>query len=186
LRERLAGLGRVRLLRRCCSLRPDQVRDPQLRASLLALRLCARRVEQRPRKPPHWSGKSARSSNDWHLGCSNSAASGPISASAILVSWSHPGRLKSEAAFARLAGVAPIPASSGQVVRHRPDRGGDRRLNRALHTIALQRSRTDADTIAYITRRRSEGKSLRDALRCLKRYLVRSLFRMLEATPTTA
>jgi hypothetical protein len=92
--------------------------------------------------------------------------------------------VRNEAAFARLAGVAPIPASSGQVI-YRLDRGGDRRLNRALHTIAVQRSRTDPDTIAYIARRRKQGKSLRDAIRSLKRYLAPAFYRTLEATPTT-
>jgi transposase len=91
-----------------------------------------------------------------------------------------------EAAFARLAGAPPIPASSGKSVRYRLDRGGDRRLNRPLHTIVLTRRRGDAATIAYIARRVSEGKSERDAVRCLKRYLARSLFRLLEATPTVA
>jgi transposase len=103
----------------------------------------------------------------------------------LLVAWSQPGRLRSEAAFARLAGVAPIPASSGKLTRYRLDRGGDRRLNRALHTIILSRRRLDADTNAYIARRLSEGKSEREAVRCLKRYLARSLFRLLEKMPTT-
>ena len=93
--------------------------------------------------------------------------------------------MRSEAAFARLAGAAPIPASSGKTVRYRLDRGGDRQLNRALHTIILTRRRTNPDTRAYITRRVTEGKTQREAVRCLKRYLARSLFRLLEATPTT-
>lgn len=104
-------------------------------------------------------------------------------AAALLVAWSAPGRVPSEAAFARLAGVAPIPARSGKVLRHRLDRGGDRRLNRALHTIALSLRRVDPETKAYLARRVSEGKSVREAVRCLKRYLARSLFRMLEAMP---
>jgi len=111
---------------------------------------------------------------------------GPISAAALLVAWSQPGRVRSEAAFARLAGVAPIPASSGKLVRYRLDRGGDRRLNRALHTIALSRRRVDPETKGYIARRVCEGKSEREAMRCLKRYLARSLFRLLEAIPRTA
>ena len=110
---------------------------------------------------------------------------GPICAAWLLVAWSQPGRVRTEAAFARLAGVAPIPASSGKVVRHRLDRGGDRRLNRALHTIVLALRRTDPRTQAYIARRTSEGKSEREAVRCLKRYLARSLFRQLEAMPQT-
>lgn len=84
----------------------------------------------------------------------------------------------------RIAGlVATIPASSGQVVRHRLDRGGDRQLNRALHTILLSRRRHHPPTRAYITRRTTEGKTTREATRCLKRYLARHLFRLLEATP---
>ena len=78
---------------------------------------------------------------------------GPISAAQILISWSHPGRVPTEAAFARLAGSAPIPASSGQTTRHRLDRGGDRQLNRALHTIIMIRRNSHAPTIAYIDRR---------------------------------
>jgi len=111
---------------------------------------------------------------------------GPVSAAALLLAWSHPGRLRSEAAFARLAGAAPIPASSGKVVRFRLDRGGDRRLNRALHTIVLSRRKHHAETIAYIERRQREGKSSREAIRCLKRFLARSLFRLLEGMPMSA
>jgi transposase len=105
---------------------------------------------------------------------------GPISAAQILISWSHAGRLWSEAAFAALAGVNPIPASSGQVIRHRLNRGGDRQLNRALHTIVLTRLRDDLDTRAYAARRRAEGKSDRDVRRCLKRTVAQQLFNLLE------
>jgi transposase len=110
---------------------------------------------------------------------------GPITAAQLLISWSHPGRIRSEAAFARLAGAAPIPASSGKTTRQRLDRGGDRQLNRALHTIILARRQHDQRTIAYIERRQHEGKTLREAIRCLKRYLARSLYRHLEAMPPT-
>jgi transposase len=105
---------------------------------------------------------------------------GPLSAAQVLVSWSHAGRFRSEAAFAALAGTNPIPASSGQVTRHRLNRGGDRQLNRALHTILLVRLRTDPDTRAYVARRTAEGKSRRDAKRCLRRVIARQLFRLLE------
>ena len=73
---------------------------------------------------------------------------GPVTAAQLLISWSHPGRLRSEAAFAMLAGVAPIPASSGQVVRYRLNRGGDRQLNRALHTIVMIREALHEPTSA--------------------------------------
>jgi len=105
---------------------------------------------------------------------------GPIVAAQLIVAWSHHGRVRSEAAFARLAGVAPIPASSGQTTRHRLSRGGDRQLNRALHTIVLHRRQHDAATKAYIARRIADGKSKRDATRLLKRYLARHLYRLLE------
>jgi hypothetical protein len=77
----------------------------------------------------------------------------------VPVSWSHAGRLRSEAAFAALAGANPIPASSGQVTRHRLNRSGDRQLNRALHTVVVARLRDDPATCAYAARRRREGKS---------------------------
>ena len=105
---------------------------------------------------------------------------GPIVAAQLIVAWSHPGRLRSEAAFARLAGVAPVPASSGKTTRHRLSRGGDRQLNRALHTVALHRRQHDPQTKDYIARRIAEGKSRRDATRLLKRYLARHLYRLLQ------
>jgi hypothetical protein len=77
---------------------------------------------------------------------------GPITATQILVSWSHSGRFRSEAAFASFAGVSPIPASSGLTNRHRLNRSGDRQLNRALHTISLIRMRLDPTTKAYVAR----------------------------------
>jgi transposase len=107
---------------------------------------------------------------------------GPVSAAQVLCAWSHPGRLRSEAAFAMLAGVAPLEASSGRVVRHRLNRGGDRQLNRALHTIVLVRLRDDAQTRAYAARRTAEGKSPREIRRCLKRTVARQLFKLLERT----
>jgi transposase len=110
---------------------------------------------------------------------------GVITAAQMIVSWSHQGRCRSEAAFARLAGVAPIEATSGQnQTRHRLNRGGDRGLNRALHIVILTRSRAHEPTRAYIARRVAEGKTRREANRCLKRYLARHLFRLLENAPT--
>ena len=108
---------------------------------------------------------------------------GPIVAATVLCAWSHPGRIHSEAAFAMLAGVAPIPANSGQVTnRHRLNRSGDRQLNRALHTIVLTRLRLDPSTRAYADRRRAEGKTDREIKRCLKRYIARQLYRHLETS----
>ncbi|WP_222592934.1 IS110 family transposase [Cellulomonas persica] len=105
---------------------------------------------------------------------------GTIVAAQILICGSHPGRIRSEAAFAMLAGTAPIPASSGLRTRHRLNRSGDRQLNRALHVVALSRARYDQTTRDYIERRRAQGKTDREIRRCLKRYIARDLFRQLE------
>ena len=97
------------------------------------------------------------------------AGVGPVVAAQLLISWSHPGRVRSEAAFASLAGVAPLEVSSGQRSRHRLNRGGDRALNRALHTVAITRMRCHPETRAYETRRNAEGKTHRDVRRSVKR-----------------
>jgi transposase len=107
---------------------------------------------------------------------------GPIVAATVLCAWSHPGRCRSDGAFAKLAGAAPIPASSGLTVRYRLNRHGDRQLNRALHTIVIVRLSHDPATKAYAQRRIKEGKTPREVKRCLKRYVARQLFRQLEGS----
>jgi transposase len=107
---------------------------------------------------------------------------GVVTAAQILISWSHARRIRNEAAFAALAGVAPIPASSGQIVRYRLNRSGDRQLNRALHTIVLSRLMHDPATKAYAARRTADGKSSREIKRCLKRAVARQIYRLLEAS----
>jgi transposase len=111
---------------------------------------------------------------------------GPIVAATVLTAWSHPGRCRSDAAFAMLAGTAPIPASSGKTVRYRLNRSGDRQLNRALHTVTLTRLQRDDRTRAYADRRRAEGRTDREIKRCLKRYIARELYRRLESPPVAA
>lgn len=110
---------------------------------------------------------------------------GALTAAQFLVSWSHPGRIRNEAAFAALAGVAPIPASSGQIVRHRLNRSGDRQRNRALHTVALSRLQHHDATKAYAARRTKEGKTPRDIKRCLKRAIAREIYRLMQAHAKT-
>lgn len=186
LREPLRRLGRETLLGRCAALRPHAYRDPVMGATAYALRALARRA----------LGASAEAAAHERALADQLAliapellaehGVGPVTGAQLVISWSHPGRIRSEAAFARLGGVAPIPASSGQVVRHRLDRGGDRQLNRALHTIVLVRKRSDPATRTYLARRIAEGKTRREATRCLKRYVARHLFRLLEALPIAA
>ena len=105
---------------------------------------------------------------------------GPMTASVIICAYSHRGRIRSEAAFAALAGVAPLPASSGNTTRHRLSRSGDRQLNRAFDTIVRTRMSFDPATRDYLQRRTGEGKTRREARRTLKRYVCRSIFRQLE------
>ncbi len=104
---------------------------------------------------------------------------GPLSAAILIGHTAGAERFASDAQFARMAGVAPIPASSGRTQRHRLHRGGDRQLNHALHVIALTRSRLDPETRTYLARKRAEGKSNREAMRCLKRHLARRFHRLL-------
>ena len=111
---------------------------------------------------------------------------GAINAAVILVAWSHGGRIRSEAAFASLSGTCPIPASSGNTERHRLNRGGDRRLNRALSSIALTRMSHDPETRAYVERRKSEGKTPKEIKRLLKRYIARQVYRRLSNPPEIA
>lgn len=186
LRARLRRMDGMTLLGRCASLRAPRDRDPAYTATVGALRALARRAlaadgeaRQHEREIAGWVRAL----------CPQLLAEpgvGPICAAQLLIRWSHPGRCPAESSFARLAGVAPIPASSGQVVRHRLDRGGDRQLNRALHTIVLCRRQRDDRTRAYVARRLAEGKSTREAVRCLKRFVARHLYRLLEASAILA
>lgn len=113
---------------------------------------------------------------------------GAYTAAVVFTAWSHPGRIRDEAAFASLAGVSPIPASSGNTIRHRLNRGGDRRLNKALHVITITRMTHDPNTKIYVQKRLAEGSTKREIRRCLKRYIARHLYRTLNtlhATPAT-
>ena len=97
----------------------------------------------------------------------------------LLTAGDNPERLRSEASFAALCGVSPVPASSGKTIRHRLNRGGDRAANSALHIIAIGRIRTDSATKAYVARRTSRGHSKLDAIRALKRYIAREVFHII-------
>ena len=100
-------------------------------------------------------------------------------ATLLIVAGDNPKRLKSEASFASLCGVSPVEASSGKVVRHRLNRGGNREANRALYMVCLARMRRDRRTQEYVARRTAEGKSKREIIRCLKRYVAREVYRVL-------
>jgi transposase len=186
LRSELRTLTPTRLVRRLAATRPGGRRDPELRGSLLALRSLARRVLQLTAEERELAREIETLMRTLAPQLLDQTGVGPHAAAQLVLSWSHQGRIHSEAAFARLAGAAPIPASSGQTIRYRLDRSGDRKLNRALHMILVTRKRTHPATIAYIERRLAEGKTRREANRCLKRYLARSLYRLLEHGPPIA
>jgi transposase len=112
---------------------------------------------------------------------------GPQTAATLLVTaGDNPERLRNDAALAALCGVSPLEASSGKITRHRLNRGGDRKANNALWTIALVRMRSDPRTRAYVERRTQEGRSTKEIQRCLKRYLVRELYPLIIADLRTA
>jgi transposase len=106
---------------------------------------------------------------------------GPLTAAKLVGEIAGAGRLATDAKLARAAGVAPIPVSSGKTDRHRLDRGGNRQINATLHRIAV--ARCHPETQDYIARKRSEGKSTKEAIRCLKRHLARRVWHLLQTAP---
>jgi len=146
LRGQLRGLPGQRLIVRCVRLRRSSPCTPDELASKLVPRSLARRVEAATKEAAELEREILTHVLALAPGLLEEAGVGAIVAAQLIVTWSHPGRVRSEAAFARLAGVAPIPASSGQTIRHRLSRGGDRQLNCALHTVILHRRQHDPAT----------------------------------------
>ena len=107
---------------------------------------------------------------------------GPDTAAEMLIVFGdNPHRIHSEAAFARLCGASPVPASSGMTTRHRLSRGGHRQANSALYRVVIVRMRFHQPTIDYVARRSAEGLSKRDIIRCLKRFLAREIYQLVMA-----
>jgi transposase len=180
IRNQLRHLDTDDLLARCARLRTGPAQSIEHRATITALRSTARRALACEAEAADLESALELLVKATGRALLAEPGVGVITAAAILNAWSHPGRIRTEAAFAMLAGVAPIPASSGQTVRHRLNRAGDRQLNRALHTIVLSRLTHHAETRAYAKRREAEGETPREIKRCLKRHLARRLFRVLE------
>ncbi|MET8212957.1 IS110 family transposase [Streptomyces sp. NPDC005373] len=180
LRVELRGLKSKDQVAYCAKLRARPTQDVEHRMTVHALRSAALRVEALRAEAKELESEILTLVREVAPALLAQQGVGPITAAQVLVSWSHAGRFRSEAAFAAFAGVAPIQASSGLTNRHRINRSGDRQLNRALHTITLVRMRLDPTTRTYVARRISEGKTARDAQRCLKRAICRQLFKILE------
>jgi transposase len=177
LRERLAPLDGTRLAQRVSRLRGG---SSTLNA---VLRRLGRRIRALEGELAELDADLDRLVRTLAPELLNEQGVGPICAAQLLVSSGTPGRMRSEASFAALAGTSPVDASSGRQQRHRLNRGGDRQLNHALHVIALNRTRHHPPTARYYQRLQSSGKSKREALRCVKRMLARYFFAQLQALP---
>ena len=182
LREQLEGLTTTKLIRQAAALDPGTLTTPTA-AATLALAGLARRYQ-------HLDAEISLLTRSLDQLTATAAPKlrallgvGPDSAAALLITagdnWQ---RLHSEAAFAALCGSSPVEASSGKTRRHRLNRGGDRQANAALHRIVIVRLRWHQPTRDYATRRTTEGKTRKDIIRCLKRYIAREIFAMLRQT----
>ncbi|GAB7005255.1 IS110 family transposase [Nocardioides sp. AN3] len=176
LREQMTGLGQAELIATCARLRPtEDLRDPT-QAIKTALRRIARRCQ-------HLGEEITDADRELKTLITATAprlleqvgVGTEVAGQLLVTAGDNPGRLRSEAAFAALCGVSPLPASSGRTDRHRLNRGGDRAANCALYTVAMVRMRYDQRTRDYVARRTEQGLSKREIMRCLKRYVAREL-----------
>lgn len=179
LREALDGLSAGALATQCKSFRTGRLDGP-MAAARYALRSLACRYRQLSREIHDLETELDRLTRTAAPALVSVFGIGPDTAATLLIAaGSNPERLHSEAAFASLCGVNPIPASSGKTNRHRLNRGGDRQANAALYRIVLVRLRHDRRTKTYMCRRTMEGLSKTEVIRCLKRYVAREVFSVL-------
>ncbi|MER5302857.1 IS110 family transposase [Streptomyces lasiicapitis] len=180
LREELAGLSRRALIHACVKLGDDAAGgDPVLRATRFILRSLAERIEQLTVQARELERRLAELMERHHPELLAMAGVGPHSAAVLLITMGdNADRLRGEASFAALCGASPVEYSSGSRCHRRLNRGGDRQANAALYRIVLTRLRWDPRTQAYYERRVTEGKTRREVIRCLKRYVAREIFRL--------
>lgn len=183
LRAQLRGLSAAALAAACARLRPaEDLADPA-HAVKAALRRLGRRIAALSNEADELDAQlkalTAQAAPDL---LALKGVGADVAGQLLATAGDNPERLRSEAAFAHLCGVAPIPASSGRRDRHRLNRGGDRAANHALHTIVLSRMRWDERTRAYVKRRTTEGLAKKDIMRCLKRHIAREVYHVLTRT----
>jgi transposase len=183
LRERIGHGNGARLADRLVRMRDRPGASRHQETMLVVLRDLARRARQLDAQAGRYRNEITNLVRELNPALLNEPGVGPISAAKLLVC--DPARFRSEAAFARCNGTAPQPASSGQTIRHRLSRGGDRQANNAIHTIAMSRSINHPESRAYLERRISQGKTHKEAMRSLKRHVSRRLYRQLIDTPLT-
>lgn len=186
LRAQLRGLRTSQQVARCAQFRDRHRGGIDQRSTRLAMRALARRIELLNNEVDDHDRALKELLDQAAPQLIAERGIGYVTAAQFYIAWSHTGRCHSQAAFARLAGTSPVPATSGQnQTRHRLNRGGDRQLNRALYLVAVTKQRCDPATRAYIARRVAEGKTEREAIRCIKRFLARRVWRLLEHPPIT-
>jgi len=180
LRAKLCELSTNKLVKRAAHFRLGQCPDDVTAATKFALRSVARRYLRLSEEISEFDELLDRLVAEAAPELIAVEGVGTDTAASLLIATGdNPQRMRSEAAFAHLCGVAPIPASSGKIVRHRLNRRGNRDANRALYAIAFGRMRRDQRTRDYVARRTAEGKSKKEIIRCLKRYIARELYRVL-------
>ncbi|WP_433384968.1 IS110 family transposase [Actinoplanes sp. CA-142083] len=181
LRARLRELSVKELIGTCANLRPDRADAASpATATKIALRSLARRHQHLTAEITDLDSllKPLVAAINPALTAAHGVGTDIAGQLLVTVGQNHQ-RLTSEAAFAMLCGVAPIPASSGKTRRHRLNRGGDRQANAALHRVAIVRLRSDPNTRAYAQRRTKDGLSKKEIIRCLKRYIARELYQLI-------
>ena len=183
LRESLSGLSTRRLIRQCAQLSPGTPSDITS-AAVYTLQLLAHRVLELTTQINDLNQRITEVLAAHAPQLLDHYGVGPDTAAVLLVTaGDNPQRLHNEASFAALCGVSPVEASSGKAQRRRLNRGGDRQANRALYSIVLSRLRWDTRSRNYIQRRISEGKTPREAIRCLKRYVAREIYQLIKPIP---
>jgi transposase len=179
LRDGLTGLSNAALIRHCANLPPAPPSDVAT-ATMYTLRRLAQRIQTLTTEERELQQQITAVLNACAPQLLQRHGIGPDSASALLVTaGDNPDRLHGEASFAALCGVSPIEASSGKTRRRRLNRGGDRSANAALYRIALTRARSDQATRDYLDRRTADGKTRREAIRCIKRYIAREIYHLI-------
>ncbi|WP_217709625.1 transposase [Amycolatopsis sp. Hca4] len=178
----MTGLSNPKLVHRCADLNPSHPDTPAARAAY-TLRLLARRIIELTREVNDLNQRITDAINAHTPELLQRYGVGPDTAAALLLAaGDNPRRLTSEASFAARCGASPIEMSSGKTQRRRLNRGGDRQANSALYAIVIARLRWDLRTRTYVDRRVHEGKTRREAIRCLKRYVTRELYELIART----
>lgn len=183
LRDRLVELTTAARIEMCARMRPGAVTEPG-EATKRSLRCLARRHEALAAEIAELDEAIYELCVAQNPALLGARGVGPEVAAALLIAaGDNPERLRTEASFAALCGSSPVEASSGKITRHRLNQGGNRDANNALWRIVMVRLTCDPDTTAYRDRRRADGKSDREIIRCLKRYVAREIYRLLTNPP---